>query len=422
METAATEKKRMPEVLTTEEATASRLKKPSLQLVLLSALVPLVLLGALIYLFVARGTGLTPRAPAPLERLDIERLVFSPSEILAHVVNSGPEPVTISHVQVDWFNRASWEFEVTPDPTVAPRKKAVVRIPYPWVEGEPYEIFLISSNGLLFSRGVEMATETPEPTLEMVGRFSLLGVYVGVIPVYLGILWLPFLRRLASRWYGFMLSLTVGLLVFIGIDALSEALEVSARLPAIYNGLGIIILAFLGSLLLLFGFSRGVERRARSRAGSDAAMSPLVLSYLVAFGIGIHNLGEGLAIGGAYALGEVAVGSLLVLGFTIHNLTEGVAVVAPVVQTRFRWSHLVWLGLVAGAPTIVGACMGAFTYSDVWAVAFLAVGAGAVFQVVVEIASRMAGTSLANLATGHNVAGFILGLAVMYVTGLFVVA
>jgi zinc transporter ZupT len=412
----------MPELLTSEETTERAPKKPSLQLVVVSAVVPLVLLGGLIYAFFARGTGLTPRAPAPLERLEIERLVFRPNEIVAHVVNSGPEPVTVAHVQVAWFNRASWEFEVTPGPTVPRRGKAQVRIPYPWVAGEPYEIFLISSNGLLFSRGVEMATETPVPTWEMVGRFSLLGVYVGVIPVYLGILWLPFLRRLAAHWYGFLLSVTVGLLVFIGIEALAEALEVAERLPAVYNGFGILVLAFLGSLLLLFGFARGVERRARERAGADVPMSPLLLSYLVAFGIGVHNLGEGLAIGGAYALGEVAMGALLVLGFTIHNLTEGVAVVAPIVHSKFRWSHLVWLGLVAGAPTILGACLGAFTYSDVWAVAFLAVGAGAVFQVVVEITARLARTSLAQLATAHNVAGFVLGLAVMYVTGLFVMA
>ena len=186
--------------------------------------------------------------------------------------------------------------------------------------------------------------------------------------------------------------------------------------------MGIITVAFLGSLLLLFGIARGVERRASIKAGGAAHMPPLVLAYLVAFGIGVHNLGEGLAIGGAYALGEVTVGALLVLGFTVHNLTEGVAVVAPIVHSRFRWANLLWLGLLAGTPTILGTCMGAFTYSDVWSVVFLAVGAGAVFQVVIEIVAHLGKTSLAALATAHNVAGFILGLAVMYITSLFVMA
>lgn len=402
---------------------STELKRPSLQLAVASALVPLVLLGGIVYLFLSRGTGLKSRSPAPLEKLDFERVVFQPNEILAHVINSGAEEVTIRQVQVGWFNRSSWEFEVSPGPTVPRRGKAVVRIPYPWIEGEPYEIVLISSNGLLFTREIVMATETPTATWDLLGRFSLLGIYVGVIPVFLGMLWLPFLQRLSSSWYNFLLSLTTGLLVFLGVDAFGEALEASEKLPSIYQGLGVITLAFLGSLLLLFGIARGVERRAATAGKGDiGTLMPLVLAYLVAFGIGVHNLGEGLAIGGAYALGEVAVGAMLVLGFTIHNLTEGIAVVAPIVHSKLRWHHLLWLGMLAGAPTILGACMGAFTYSDVWAVVFLAVGAGAVFQVVIEIVAQLGKTSLASLATAHNVAGFILGLAVMYVTGLFVVA
>lgn len=308
---------------------STELKRPSLQLAVASALVPLVLLGGIVYLFLSRGTGLKSRSPAPLEKLDFERVVFQPNEILAHVINSGAEEVTIRQVQVGWFNRSSWEFEVSPGPTVPRRGKAVVRIPYPWIEGEPYEIVLISSNGLLFTREIVMATETPTATWDLLGRFSLLGIYVGVIPVFLGMLWLPFLQRLSSSWYNFLLSLTTGLLVFLGVDAFGEALEASEKLPSIYQGLGVITLAFLGSLLLLFGIARGVERRAATAGKGDiGTLMPLVLAYLVAFGIGVHNLGEGLAIGGAYALGEVAVGAMLVLGFTIHNLTEGIAVVA----------------------------------------------------------------------------------------------
>jgi zinc transporter ZupT len=405
-------------------AEASRTQQPSLPLAIASAVVPLALLGGVIYLFLVRGTGLAPRALVPLEKLDIERIVFQPNEITAFVINSGPEPVTVRQVQVGWLNRANWEFDITPGPTLEPRGRAVVRIPYPWVEGEPYDVVLISSNGLLFNRKVEMAAETPTATLDLIGRFSLLGVYVGVIPVFLGILWLPFLRRLSSSWHKFLLSLTVGLLVFLGIDALSEALEASAKLPGIYQGLGIITLAFLGSLLLLYGLARSCERRAAKPESSSGGrrLPPVMLAYLVAFGIGVHNLGEGLAIGGAYALGEVAVGALLVLGFTVHNLTEGVAIVAPVVHSKFRWHHLLWLGLLAGAPTILGACLGAFTYSEVWSVVFLSVGAGAVFQVVIEITASFVKDSPGTFATAHTVAGFICGLAVMYLTGLFVMA
>ena len=146
-----------------------------------------------------------------------------------------------------------------------------------------------------------------------------------------------------------------------------------------------------------------------------------MLAYLIAFGIGVHNLGEGLAIGGAYALGAISTGAMLVIGFTVHNLTEGVAVIAPVVQSRFRWLHLVWLGTLAGGPTIAGTLLGAFAYTAVWAVLFLAIGAGAVFQVVIEIVRQQVRQGGAPaLASGWNVAGFGVGMAVMYVTGLFV--
>jgi zinc transporter ZupT len=152
---------------------------------------------------------------------------------------------------------------------------------------------------------------------------------------------------------------------------------------------------------------------------AGGAEGSLVLAYGVAFGIGVHNLGEGLAIGAAYALGAVSVGAMLIIGFTVHNLTEGVAVVAPVVKSRFPFRHLVWMGLLAGVPTIAGTILGGFVYSPVWAVLFLAIGAGAVLQVVIEIVRyqlRQAGFS--GVVGGYSLAGFAAGFAVMYLTGL----
>ena len=172
------------------------------------------------------------------------------------------------------------------------------------------------------------------------------------------------------------------------------------------------------SLAGLYAVSNWLKQRKQSTESGAG----LLLAYTIAFGIGVHNLGEGLAIGGAYALGAVPMGTMLVLGFTLHNLTEGVAVVAPVVQHHFRWSHLLWLGLLAGAPTIAGTLLGAFAYTALWAVLFLAVGAGAVFQVVIEITRyQVQQGGAASLTSGFSLAGFALGLAVMYVTGLFVI-
>jgi zinc transporter ZupT len=236
--------------------------------------------------------------------------------------------------------------------------------------------------------------------------------------VFLGIGWLPFLRALPQRWYFFLLSLTVGLLVFLGVDALEEALENAEHVPGPYQGVALILIGLSMSLLGLYAVSGWLKQRAQKSSESGAN---LLLAYTVAFGIGVHNLGEGLAIGGAYALGAVSMGTLLVLGFTLHNLTEGVAVIAPVVRSNFHWSHLIWLGLLAGAPTIAGTLLGAFAYTALWAVLFLAIGAGAVFQVVIEITRyQMQQAGAAALASGPSLAGFAAGLAIMYVTGLFV--
>ena len=392
--------------------------KSSRAVVIASALLPVLLLAGILYFLVTQGTGLNLAAPAPIEKLEFERIVLRPGEIRAHVINTGPEAVTIAQVQVGFLNRASWEFAVSPDPTIARLGRAVVSIPYPWTPGEPYEIVLITTNSLIFTHEIEIAAETPTAGPAMLGRFALLGIYVGVIPVFLGIGWLPFLRVLPQRWYFFLLSLTVGLLVFLGVDALEEALENAEHVPGPYQGVALILIGLSISLLGLYAVSGWLKQRRRQ---SSEAGASLLLAYTVAFGIGVHNLGEGLAIGGAYALGAVSMGTHLVLGFTLHNLTEGVAVIAPVVRSDFRWSHLVWLGLLAGAPTIAGTLLGAFAYTALWAVLFLAIGAGAVFQVVIEITRhQMREAGAAALASGPSLAGFALGLAVMYVTGLFV--
>ncbi len=421
------------------EPTENNSKSFSRPAVIASALLPVAAVVGIILLFLSRGTGLSLQSPAPIENIAFERIRLLPGEIEAHVLNTGPEPLTIAQVQVGWTNRANWEFEVEPSPTISRLERATVRIPYPWIPGEPYEVVLITANSLLFTHDIEIAAETPRLSAEMFGSFALPGIYVGVLPVFLGIGWLPFLRALPRRWYYFLLSLTSGLLVFLGVDALQEALENSADVPGPYQGVGIILIGVLLSIGMLYSVSGWVKRKQQnSGAGptpesppESPQESPLLLAYSIAFGIGVHNLGEGLAIGGAYALGEFAAGTMLVLGFTLHNLTEGVAVVAPLIApqapsesgaaARPRWIHLLWLGSLAGLPTIAGTLLGAMAFSATWAVLFLAIGAGAAFQVVIEITRHQIRKQGAGaMFTAHNLTGFAAGLAIMYVTGLFV--
>ncbi|MGH9557250.1 MAG: ZIP family metal transporter [Terriglobales bacterium] len=397
--------------------------RPSRALIIASALLPVLLLGGILYLFSRTGTGLNLGAPpAPIEKLEFERVEFLPGEIRAHIINTGPEALTIAQVQVGWTTPANWQFNVFPTPTIPRLERATLAIPYPWVAGEPYEIRIISANTLVFSHEIEIAAQTPTAGPALLGSLALLGVYVGVLPVFLGIGWLPFLRALPQRWYFFLLSLTSGLLVFLGVDALHEALENAERVPGPYQGIAIILMGVSLSLLGLYGVSGWLKRRSPKHNDAQSEESRgLLLAYTIALSIGLHNLGEGLAIGGAYALGEIGMGTLLVIGFTVHNLTEGVAVVAPVVRSKFKWIHLLWMGLLAGAPTIAGAMFGAFAYDALWAVLFLAIGAGAIIQVVIEITRyqiRQAGAP--SLVGGYSLAGFAAGLAVMYTTGLFV--
>ncbi|MFB3819968.1 MAG: ZIP family metal transporter [Candidatus Methylomirabilales bacterium] len=380
-------------------------------------LLPLVVLAALVALFLTKGDLLVQRPPIPpdaLLKVDFERMVFRPGEIVATIRNTGPEEVTIAQVIV---NEAIWQFTALPGPTLARMQQGTVAIPYPWETGDPVEVKLVTTNGLAFTHKVDIAAETPRPSLGALAAFALLGVYVGVIPVYLGFLWFPFLRRVRERWFHFFLSLTAGLLIFLGVDALAEALESLERIPGVFNGVGVILLGISTGLLGLMAI--GQHTMGRAEAGPEQARR-LALAYLIAAGIGLHNLGEGLAIGAAYALGNVALGAFLIVGFTIHNTTEGFGVVAPVARERVTWRHLALMGLLAGGPTIPGTWIGGFTYSAGWSVLFLALGAGAIFQVVYELVKLMARDVRSGAGGGMNILGLLLGLAIMYATGLLV--
>ncbi|MGI0001068.1 MAG: ZIP family metal transporter, partial [Nitrososphaeraceae archaeon] len=151
------------------------------------------------------------------------------------------------------------------------------------------------------------------------------------------------------------------------------------------------------------------------------------ISMMIAIGIGLHNFGEGLAIGAAMLLGEVALSTFLIVGFTLHNTTEGLAIVAPIAKIersrRMMIRRLVMMGLIAGVPTIAGTWIGGFLYSPIAAVIFLSVGAGAIFQVVYSLVSwishhQKSGPS--SSLSGHVIGGFITGLLIMYLTGLLV--
>jgi zinc transporter ZupT len=381
--------------------------------VVLLGLGPLALLAVFVALFLAFGPlGLFEAGFPPVEELTVDRVVLRPDEMIVHVTNGGPDPVTVAQVLVD---DAYWQHTMVPDRTVPRLGRATITIPYQWVEGEAHAIKLLTSSGVAIVHEVAVAVETPRPDARYLWTFALIGVYVGVIPIFVGLMWFPFLRRIGRRWLNFFLSLTGGLLVFLGVDTFAEALEASDKVPGAFQGKGLVTIGIVGTFLALT-----VIVRMSSRNTTDGPQSRYLLAFLIAVGIGLHNLGEGLAIGAAYALGEVALGAFLVLGFLLHNTTEGLGIAAPLAVDRPPLSRFVILGAVAGLPTILGAWIGGFVYSPIFATLFLAIGAGAIFQVVYELSKMVVRQAGDELMTAYNFAGFVAGLLVMYVTGLFV--
>ena len=386
-----------------------------------AALVPLALLAVLAGALVA----LDPLAPLragvpPAEDLAVDRVVLTsdPREIRLTVVNGGPDSVTVAQVLVD---DAFWPYEIEPAGPIEPLRSAALRIPYPWVEGEPHQLVLLTSTGLTVEHTIAVAVATPQPSPDTLLRLGLLGAAVGLVPVAIGLAWLPFVRRLRPGVLNGLLAFSAGVLVFLALDASAEALELAAAVPTAFDGVAVFASATILAAAALAGIGAFLRRRrgGTTDPGREASGATRVAA-LIALGIGLHNLGEGLAIGSAYALGELALTSLLVVGFAVHNSTEGLAIATPLSREPVRPAFLVGLALLAGAPTIGGAWLGALAFSPALAVAFLGLGVGAIVQVVWELArlvGRRGGLDRPGVAVG-----FAAGVVVMYLTALLVAA
>jgi zinc transporter, ZIP family len=389
----------------------------------LAAAAPLVLLALAIGLFVLLDAPGLERRGVPVEELTVQRTVLKPGEIQLHVTNDGPDPVRVRQVIV---NDGFASFSQT-ERELGRLGRGRVDVSYPWIEGESYEVALLTATGATVEHSIEAATETPDADLGFYGLMALIGLYVGVIPVAIGMLWLPWLRGADPRLMRFLLAFTVGLLAFLGVEALLEGSELAGEGPEALGGGALVWLGAAGAYLALAGVDSWLSaRKGRGRkreGGGLAAAVGLRGAFLVALGIGLHNLGEGLAIGSAYAVGSLALGAALIVGFALHNTTEGLAIVAPVAREeqrgRRRLARLAGLGVLAGAPAIVGAWIGASAFHPSVAALMFGLGAGAIAQVIVQIAPAVrdeGGRLLHPLATG----GLATGLAVMYVTGLLV--
>jgi len=394
-----------------EVATAPRVVRKTW----LAGLVPLVVLAGAIALFVALDAPGLQRVGVPQEELSVERTELHPGQIELQVVNDGADQVRVRQVIVnDGF--ASF---TQSDDDLGRLQSGEVDIRYPWIEGETYEVSLVTATGATIDHTIEAAAETPGADAGFYGLVALIGLYVGVIPVAIGMLWLPWVRSVDPRWIRFMLALTVGLLVFLGIDALLEGTDFAGSGAEAFGGATLVWLGAVIAYLALAGVDGWLERRGSGESGRTGFR----LAFLVALGIGLHNLGEGLAIGSAYAIGSLALGAALIVGFALHNTTEGLAIVAPVARRQDAAPNplrrFALLGLLAGAPAIVGAWAGASAFNPSLAAFMFGLGAGAIARVVVQIAPSVRDDE-GRLLHPLGAAGLAAGLALMYVTSLLI--
>jgi zinc transporter ZupT len=372
--------------------------------------IPLAVLGLAIAWLIATDplSGFRNGAP-PVENLTYERTILGTDGIRVLVRGGGSEPMTIAQVQVD---DAYWQFTQDPPGPVGRGATAWIAIPFPWVLGEAHAINIVTSTGTTFAH--EIAVAVPTPTRDSVSFVSqaILGAFVGILPVAIGLMFYPALRGIGRGGMDFLLSLTVGLLAFLFVDALEDALELAGEAAALFQGPTMVTLAAAASFLLLMAVGR--------RSGAPTG---LALATFIALGIGLHNLGEGLAIGAAFASGAAGLGTFLVLGFTLHNITEGIGIAAPILKQRPPLWTFVALTLLAGGPAVVGLWIGSLAYAPQWSALALAVGAGAILQVIVEVVSmqlRQRTDGSRSILTPSAMTGLVAGVGFMYVTAMLV--
>jgi zinc transporter, ZIP family len=377
---------------------------------------PLALIASAFALFVALGgPGLEDRRGPPVEELAVERTVLNPGEIELAVRNTGPDDVQVAQVAV---NDAYVAFTADPQGQVGHLGEQKLTLDYPWQEGGAYTISMLTSTGATIEHAIDVAVETPAADGGFYGLMTVLGVYVGIIPVTLGMLFIPMLRRVSDDWVRLFMAVTIGLLGFLVIDGGLEGIEIGQGSSGAFGGVELLFLGAALAYLALTAVDRrlkaGIERKRAAGAGAFR------LSLMVAIGIGLHNLGEGLAIGSAYAVGSLALGAFLVIGFAIHNTTEGLAIVAPLARSRPPGlARLVALGLIAGAPAILGAVLGGAAYNPELATFLIGVGVGAIVQVIGQLLPSIRdrqGQALYPL----SIAGLVVGAGILYVTSLLV--
>ncbi len=396
-----------------KEKTLELKSKSSKIKIVASGLVPFLFLLIMIGYIFGPGSDLLEFG-IPLPEITIEKIDFKNSEIQVIVRNTGPVPVEV--VMADVNDRIQ-PAAIEPDKFLERYESALVRIPFEWNEGEPYKIGITTEEGVRFEKEIDSAAPALIPDFEFTIFFAIIGTYVGVIPIMIGLLWMPFIRKISKNKYYFFMALTCGLLLFLGIDAIEESFEIAS--DHLSNSFNSPLLIVTTTILSFLGLYYAAEKLT-SKADSLKISKPIAIGLMISIGIGLHNFGEGLAIGASVGLGSIAFSTFLIVGFALHNTTEGLAIAAPLSKEKKIIGKLIGFGLLAGIPAIFGSWVGGFAFSPIFAVVFLSIGAGAIFQVIVIILKWIHFDGRNNLTSGFVIAGFSTGMLIMYFTSIVI--
>lgn len=237
---------------------------------------------------------------------------------------------------------------------------------------------------------------------------ALLGIIAGLLPVYLGLLPLPLFRRLSPTKRSLIVSLSVGILLFLFADVTGEAVELSGKT---WYGASLFAVGLVTGIGVPFVISSRRQELKDASSAIDKNNVKTLTAYIISAAIGLHNLGEGLAIGAAYASEQLALTTVLVVGFALHNGTEGVAIAGSVSDIPTRAREPLLMGFLAGFPTVLGSILGATLYSELAGALFFSLAAGALLYVVIELTRRAQSSKSA-------IVGIVLGILLMYFTDL----
>lgn len=243
----------------------------------------------------------------------------------------------------------------------------------------------------------------------------ILGLVAGLIPVYLGLLPLPLVRRLSLSRRVLLISFSAGILLFLFADVMGEAIKLASTRdmgPAVF-ALGL-ILGLAGPVGVSYWKTQSTSNPAHTADGhASRADAKFLAAYVIASGIGLHNFGEGLALGASYAGGQVALTTILVVGFALHNGTEGMGITGPMSNLPYRLRDPLVLGFLAGFPTVMGSVLGSLVYSSLMGALFFSVASGALLYVTVELIR-------VSYSPRKTFVGMLLGILLMYFTNLLV--